>query len=84
MRLFKRRRVVREQETLRQERLATTPAMSVKVTIERRQGLVVTSTISGVGPDLAAALWSARGRAANMVKEIGGHLERFPAEEEDL
>jgi hypothetical protein len=57
--------------------------MSVKVTIERRQGSLVTSQISGVGVDLAAALWNARGRAGTLFREVGEHLARFPAEETD-
>jgi hypothetical protein len=69
--------VVRQQRKLRRERVASTPDMSVRVTIERRYGGTVTSTISGVGVDLTAALWNARGRAGSMFREVGDHLERL-------
>jgi len=51
--------------------------MSVRVTIERRQGRLVMSSISGVGVDVTAALWNAHGRAANILKEIGEHLAQL-------
>lgn len=76
-------RTVRQQRRLRRERAENTPDMSVKVTIERRIGGVTTSSISGIGVDLAAALWAARGRATNLVREIGDHLARFPAEDQE-
>jgi hypothetical protein len=68
-------RVAREQGKLRKKRAAAAPAMSVKVTIERRQGTITTSTISGTGPDLAAALWNARSRASNMASTITDLLD---------
>lgn len=74
-------RAVRQQRRLRRERVENAPDMSVKVTIERRQSGITTSSISGVGVDLAAALWAARGRAKNLFSEIGDHLARFPGED---